>query len=272
MYAKYVFKAGSTAANVLADVVKLIADGAINTLSGDAVQASCSKAGVATGWTSDDGNYAILSAPFEDGAARKVHQLAMAGTVLTVKGMDSWNAATHAGANVTTAASMTSGLPLSSGGTLNIVACPEIFAIWDASNYWLMAAEVPRVEPFFKNRAGSISAARTGTNAYVAYVTRSKNPIAAGDSVNWAAYLGDARPMAGAARGENEELIYQLFPVPVLTYTSGYQTLLSQPVRGLVSTPRFGVIGDIYSDGAGKDYVMLPARDEISQALGVLRK
>lgn len=270
MFATYVYKAGATGANILADVLKLIADGSIASLSADAVQASCTRAGVATGWTLDDAGYGIVSAPFEDGLARKVFKLSQSGNVLRMAGLDSWNAATHVGVNVCADQSM-SALPVSTGGSLGIIACPEVLAIWDTNGYFLVGAEFPRVEPFFIGRAATAVLRFLSSSDFTAHVTRVKSCYAVGDVVNSQLTLVGNVPMNGSLRGNNELPVYLITPLYVQIWASGYSGAFSPPFRGVALVPYMGAPGTIFT-GADGDFAMLPYTPSYQRAIGVLRK
>lgn len=270
MYAKYVYKAGATAANVLADVLKLIADGDISALSADAVQASCTKAGVATGWTLDDAAYGIISAPYEDGVGRKTFQLSQAANVLKMAGMDAWNVATHTGTNVMTAQAMTA-LPLATGGTVWVNASPEVVAIWTPDGYFLVGAEVQRIEPFFKGRSALI-VIRYGANTdFKGQCTRAKAYDGNGDWTNFAVNFVSYTAFNGSFRGENEEIVYQILPINPYMYSANYTTIVGPSPRGVVSVPYLGALGDSFTDGVN-EYSTLFCMSSQSKAIGVLKK
>ncbi|MBF0186006.1 MAG: hypothetical protein HQM06_16675 [Magnetococcales bacterium] len=132
MYAKYVYSAGSSQAQVLADVVAILT----GTTDVATLSASCNKAlssitaTVAAGWAVHDVSAAInaqaLRAANADSSSYKyvVIDTNTAGAIFA-KVYESWDAGTHVGSNLaynSDVASYAQRLDLSNGGTLYILA------------------------------------------------------------------------------------------------------------------------------------------------------
>lgn len=134
MYAVYCYQAGSTATNVLADMVKLLT-GETNkaNLSSDCVQANTSIIStVSAGWTVHDSAVGsgsqVIKCLQADGTTMKYYRL-MNNDSTSYRGIayESWNATTHTGTNPTGDANgfMTGSWSLINGGYFYIYASPR---------------------------------------------------------------------------------------------------------------------------------------------------
>jgi hypothetical protein len=139
MYAQYVYKAGSTKANVLADIVALLT-GETNkaNLSADCVQANTEilTTESVAGWTLHDAaaatNRVVLSAPCEDALFTKYFGLDFNGaTLVYAGGASTWDAGAHTGTECVGTFNNPAGIPftqsannfnLANGGTIIISA------------------------------------------------------------------------------------------------------------------------------------------------------
>jgi len=138
MYAIYTYAAGSTQANVLADVVKLLT-GETNkaNLSANCVQASTSIIStVAAGWSVYDAsagtNKQAIRALNQDGTTYKYATVSFSSTtVLNTAVQESWNSGTHAATNEVVAPSIS--WNATNGGTLYIYATVKNFIIYSYS-------------------------------------------------------------------------------------------------------------------------------------------
>lgn len=259
MFAKYAWLAGATAANVLADVCKLIAGAAIADLSASADKANCTLGGVAPGWSYDDAGYGIVSAPAEDGAARKVYQLSIAGSVLKASAMGSWNVATHAASDNTTALG-DAVVNVANAGVVYVMACAEAAAVYDSSGGFIVLVEISRDGPFMKNKP---VAAVMKKQDYNVYMPRVKSPKAAGHSVNFIASIDGLPIAASVSRDDSEATIYQTCEAFAVSNGSIFGR-----VRGVVILPAVGAIGDIFTDGATSVRYFVNAQ----RAFGVVQK
>ena len=154
MYATYTYAASSTAANILADVVKILT-GETNkaNLSANCVQAqtSISTAVSTAGWAVYDAaagtNAQCLRAAYDDDASNYKYVVVDTNTAgyILLKGYESWNSGTHAGTNLCYNSDSTSycqRISTANGGVLNIHANAASIlmlswqsGVWGSSTY-----------------------------------------------------------------------------------------------------------------------------------------
>lgn len=142
MYAVYNYQAGSTAANISADLIKILT-GETNkaNLSANCVQANTSiLSTVPAGWTVWDAaagtNAQCIRALNQDGTTYKYYTLQAAnGTTIGGTVSEAWNAATHTGTNTTTQSTCT--WDSSGGGYFYIYATSKNIVImpWITTGY-----------------------------------------------------------------------------------------------------------------------------------------
>lgn len=270
MFAKYAYRAGATAANIIADLCKLISGAALADLSASCDVAASSLGGVSPGWTYDDIGYGVVSAPHEDGAGRKIYQIVASGSNLQARPVEAWNSSTHAATNAATQSGAVA-FSTAAAGSLWVLASPEVVAIYEAGN-WLILAEVSR-GPLHKNRSCALVIQKANE---VVYLPRVKNYAAAGEWLNAAAAVVVKQvPLSAALRGDAEEIFYQTMPANV-----GYWPVNTVPnwfyfgvLRGVVLFPNVGQQGDTATDQDGNTLLVLPSSlYGASLVFGVTRK
>lgn len=142
MYTIYNYAASSTAANVIADLVKVLTGTtAKSSLSANCVQANSSiTATVAAGWAVFDSaagaNSQVLRALNSDGSTYKYMQITVTTTTIQCQLYESWNATTHVGTNQSNG-SLTQALDLTGGGYLYVFATARYCIIqpWISTGY-----------------------------------------------------------------------------------------------------------------------------------------
>ncbi len=170
MYVKYSWKAAATRANILNDIIKLICGaGDTSTLSTDCDTGNTVwKANtLASNWTVFDAAAAadaqVVRSLNADGVTYKYMRVQLtAGGVLNIDAYESWNAATHVGANIatgynrSTAGFYSESFTITTNGSINIITGPRYVFI--SNNYVLshipcglmeFARETPTVGPAY---------------------------------------------------------------------------------------------------------------------------
>ena len=155
MFARYDYKAGTTLANLIADVAAILTGTTDKaTLSADCVQASTEIIStVAAGWVMHDAaagaNKICLKSLNVDGGTYKYMTLDFnTANQITVLGYESWNASTHVGVNPTYY-SGTNGyfaISISSGGTLFIFGSARYALLCGVSSTFVWSQLVGLVE------------------------------------------------------------------------------------------------------------------------------
>ncbi len=148
MYAKYTYAAGSTAANVLADIVKIVT-GETNKAN---LSANCDQANTdilttynVAGWSVHDAaggtNRQVLSAPNSDTGTKYAVLDTNTSGFFIMHTAESWNAGTHVGTNVTNIGTGNQQrVNLTSGGVLYVYATARcIFLNSFQSGVWGMS-------------------------------------------------------------------------------------------------------------------------------------
>lgn len=255
MFATYIYSTTASPAEVRADLLALICGADVNSLSASCVKAVTTRGGVASGWVAHDAANWVMKGVDALGGD-KFARLNLAGLVVNLCVLESWNAVAHTGVNATTAANVCN-VAAGVTGTINIIANDEAIAIW-AGSYWAAAIEAGRDSPLM---AAPYPVGMLISNTAAAfYSPRVKNGGAAGDLLNalMTANTVSANSFANALRGVGEVLY---FPVMPLAVTYGGATFYGW-LREFFSLPMAGagqrVSGDVFFDGDGKRFVCLP--------------
>jgi hypothetical protein len=159
MYLKYTYAAGSTAENIVADILKVITGTTDKTLlSANCVQASTEIISTTpAGWALFDNVNAlnpVISAPCADGVTTKYVQITGSTTQIYLKGYESWNATTHVGTNLCyNSNSSSSGyvsINATSGGVFYLFSSARSIAAWSSlsTNVFQMIMEHTRDDPW----------------------------------------------------------------------------------------------------------------------------
>lgn len=242
MYAVYNYQAGSTQANVLADLVKLVT-GETNkaNLSANCVQANTTiTSTTAAGWTVWDAaagtNTQCVRALNQDGTTYKYQLFVFSST--TVCGgytVETWNATTHTGTNAVT--QYTTTWDAAGGGYFYVYATSKNIIIlpWTTTGYKAISGmsvsefsrdTTPATYPCHMSHGASFLGS-TGNTA--AGICRIKNNNATGDTTNASSYIAAINVGAGGQyssgahtyRDASETLTAALYKIGVSHYTGG---------------------------------------------------
>lgn len=221
MYAVYNYKAGSTQAQVLADLIAILT-GTTNvaSLSASCVQGNTSiLATEAAGWSVFDAaagaNQQVLRALNQDGTTYKYLSItATSTTAFTFAMYESWNASTHVGTNLA-GASTTNTWDATNGGYFYFYATSKniIWMPWTVGGGYLdckgSVMEFSRDTVPAGYPCAVIITAPSGmnqaANGISGYIPRLKAPTAAGDLLgsgsNCSIGIGHIAPVAGGCSG-----------------------------------------------------------------------
>lgn len=212
MYAVYNYKAGSTQAQVLSDIVA-IATGTTNvsSLSASCVQANTSIIStVAAGWTVHDAaagaNAQVIRCLNNDGTTYKYAYVSLpSSTGVSITGPESWNASTHAATNNTTAS--TASWDMASGGYFYLYVTPRNFIMmsWTVSGYQPALGVLEYSRDLITATSYPCHAVLYGTlmTLFTVYLPRMKNVSSAGDSLNMAVSNGAIKAEMGNYSGSS---------------------------------------------------------------------
>lgn len=272
MYARYVYKAGATVANVLADVCALIAGAALADLSADCDKTQTTVEGAAPGWRIDDvqAGYRILSAPLASGVGRKTYKIAVVGSEIRAYAAESWDSAAHVGANVHNTGPDLQPSVIAGGGVLYVMALPDVVAVSAAGDERMfLLGELIDLTPSCVGRPSwFVIGRRTGSSAY-AYVPRVKKANAVGDNLLASVSMRYLMPVAGGVLAANEERYYALHDIYVEQESfQGYPWL--GRMRGVKVAMASAQPMDVYVVGNSR-YVIVRPYYQNNECFGVLR-
>lgn len=211
MFISYAYVAGSTLANVMADLKQIFTD---PNLSVSNLSASCDKPNTQliinnaqTNWVVHDdvpaSNYFVLKSLNADGNTYKYIQMLFSTSFyVTMKAFESWNATTHAGSNEASCNAQTGNtMPilyfspgtLAAGGVMNICVKSDVIALNTALQNFNCFLEIEREIPGQLDSTypciitldhTSTLGGRDAIGSNFIRACRYKNPVAAGDTVS----------------------------------------------------------------------------------------
>ncbi len=277
MYAVYNYAAGSTQANVLSDLIKLIT-GETNkaNLSANCVQANTSiTSTVAAGWTVWDAaagtNQQVVRALCQDGTTYKYYRLNFSSTTAFAGSIaEAWNDTAHTGTNVYAAGGST--WNATAGGYFYLYVTPRnILIVSYSSSTWqntpgncheVTRDTIPSSYPPFICPASS-----SAVLDVTAYFTRSKSATGTGDVLTtsttsrlaWDGVVGTPGGYFDFTyRDASENVLAAVYPLAVSGYVaamSGAKKGRLYDILGVGQQSGFGTNLDEFSYG-GKTYVL----------------
>lgn len=272
MFARYVYKAGATVANVLADVCALIAGAALADLSADCDKTQTTVEGAAPGWRIDDvqAGYRILSAPLASAVGRKTYKVAVVGSEIRAYAAESWDSAAHAGVNVHGSGPDLQPNVAAAGGVLYVMALPDVAMVSAAGDERMfLLGELVDLTPSCAGRPSWFVIGRRTTSSAYAYVPRVKRPNNAGDDLLVSVTMRYFPPVAGGVLGANEERYYALHDIYIEQASyQGYPWL--GRVRGVKVAMATAQPMDVYIAGDDR-YVIVRPYYQNNECFGVLR-
>lgn len=246
MFANYAWNAGATAANIVADLLALVAGADVAALSASCNKALTTRDGAASGWSVDDAAYGVLRAPCVGGgpASDKLARISC-GTKIQLSTVDSWVSATHTAGYSTTAYDVS--LAIAAAGSVSMLATPDVMML-AASDWsvWQIVAEIKREGPLMIDAAAP-SWVVIGQNDNC-YSPRLKNPAAAGETAPASLSLSSAygNLTASTTRDRAEKLYIPMAPAVA--------TVSGVPVgefAGVMISGGYGQSGDYMMDAGG---------------------
>ena len=294
MYATYTYAASSTAANILADVVKILT-GETNkaNLSANCVQAqtSISIAVSTAGWAVYDAaagtNAQCLRAAYDDDATNYKYVVVdtnSAGYVL-LKAYESWNSGTHAGTNLCYNSDSTSycqRISTANGGVLNIHAnAASILMLSWQSGVWGSSTGTSPTAIFERSRIALWDT--VANNLYPLIIWTNLNCLNSSALVysprypgQWGAPLttnsavlnmysiagqgtaGSGMPILKAMYGENQEFQHMIASLSVMSVANNFVGgSISTLAKCYAATYTVGGFGDHLTYN-GDDYIIWP--------------
>lgn len=268
MFARYAFKAGAVAADIVADICALMSGAAVSALSAACEKSISSVEGAAPEWRADDPGYGVISAPCL-GSGRKVFRFVAVGKLLKCQAMESWNTTTHAGLNVCESGALSPSIDTASAGVLSIVATEDGAAVIDAAGRAVMLAEITNKTPMIGGRPSWIVIDPNSSPGGL--VPRVKNYSSAGDTNAARAYLVMCWPNGSALRGDGEAMHYQMLDVFVSMVNSAVSCVVLGSLRGVKAVPSAARTLDVLVSGDGEKYTALNVSDSSSYMVGLRR-
>jgi hypothetical protein len=276
MYTKYAYKAGSTQANIVSDLVALLT-GETNKAN---LSASCDQSEtfivstVAAGWTLHDAasttnGKVVKAARYDNGAAYKFAEIVVSSaTTIYMYVYETFDSGTHSGTNKTTN-TYYQRIDLTNGGYIHVSACSRTIAlcaecattVGDTNSSPTLLNELTKTAAFYTTSIPSFTlvniGARLNGNNLAGYLPTATNN------------LGYVLPSSNSVG----RIYYDTSPYTSKTYGTGVNTNLPvYPLR--VQIDDVGEVGELYQTYilqpniipmrttvtiASVDYIVLPA-------------